>query len=125
MAPHDRFLNSRARIEPYAPLGRVFSVVRETWRLQDDPKRVGPKIELLAAQRSASDAAEFAREAAVAQPQHGFHKASGAWWGSDGEDFHRFRITTRRPAALTTVLLPLLVGVVASVFLSRRSRGSD
>jgi hypothetical protein len=84
MASHDRFLNSRSRIEPYAPLGRVFRVVKETWRLKDDPKTVRPKVEVLAAERSASDAADFARAAAGEQPQQGFHKASGAWWSSDG-----------------------------------------
>ena len=125
MAPHDRFLNSRSRIQPYAPLGRVFSVVKETWRLKDDPKKVRPKVELLTAHRSASDAADFAREAAEDQPQHGFHKASGAWWGSDGQDFHRFAITTRRPAGWVAVVLPLALGVAATLVFSRRSGSHD
>ena len=125
MAPHDRFLNSRSRIEPYAPLGRVFSVVKETWRLKDDPKKVRPRVELLTAHRSASDAADFAREAAEGQPQHGFHKASGAWWGSDGQNFHRFAITTRRTAGLAAVVLPLALAVAATLFLSRRSGSHD
>jgi hypothetical protein len=122
MASRDRFLNSRSRIEPYAALGRVFSVVRETWQLKDDPKKTPPKTELLTAQRSASDAADVARDAAAALPQHGFHKPSGAWWGSDGQDFHRFLITSRGDRGLATMVLPIALGIAATIMMrgSRR-----
>lgn len=125
MASHDQFLNSRSRIEPYAPLGRVFSVIKETWRLQDDPKTVKPAVQLLTAQRSASDAADFARDVASDLAQHGFHKASGAWWGSDGQEFHRFVITARRPAGWGLAVLPMALGFAAMIIFSRRPRRAD
>jgi hypothetical protein len=94
--PVDRFLR-HAAIEPDGPtLGRIFNVTQETWALSDDPRKVAPKRELVASRRTAADAADFAREAAEALPEHGFHKPSGAWWGSDGDRFHRFVVHVGR-----------------------------
>jgi hypothetical protein len=115
MAPHDRFLNSRSRIEPYAPLGRVFSVVRETWRLDCDPRSTPPRTELLVSQRSASDAADLARQAASGLPERGFHKPSGAWWGSDGESFHRFVVSGPRRRRPALIALALGAGAIATL----------
>jgi hypothetical protein len=103
----DRFLASRTRTRAGAPLGRVFSVVRQTWLTSDDPKRTKPKEIALATHRTASDAADLARDAAVAFPIHGFHKPSGAWWASEGGRFHRFLVAPDRPRRAA----PVLVGV--------------
>ena len=122
MAPHDRFLNSRSRIEPYAPLGRIFNVVRETWRLDSDPRVTAPKTELLVAKRSASDAADLARQAADGFPQYGFHKPSGAWWGSDGEFVHRFVISGPRTRRTLPIVIALAAGGLATLVLRQVTR---
>jgi hypothetical protein len=127
MAPHDRFLNSRSKIESYGPLGRVFNVIRETWRLESDPRKTRPKLDVLTTRRSAADAADLARQAASGLDKHGFHKPSGAWWGSDGEHFHRFVVGVDRPGR---TLLPLALGLlagglVAAAGVMRRRRGRD
>ena len=104
---HERFLSLRSRTRAGAPLGRVFSVVRQTWELTDDPRKVRPKEQPLATGRTASDAANLARDAASAFQSHGFHKPSGAWWATEETLFHRFLVATdRRPRAA-----PLLVGI--------------
>ncbi|MGH6911216.1 MAG: hypothetical protein ACREE0_15325 [Phenylobacterium sp.] len=108
---HDRFLSTRTRTRSGARLGRVFGVVRQTWRVADDPRRTNPKEIALASRRSASDAADLARNAAAAFGSHGFHKASGAWWASEGEVFHRFLVAPDRPKRGPPVLLGL--GVLA------------
>lgn len=38
----------------------------------------------------------MAREAAAGFPRHGFDKASGAWWGVEGELFHRITVAPKR-----------------------------
>ena len=108
---HDRFLSSRTRTRSGAPLGRVFSVVRQTWRVADDPRRTKPKETALATRRTASEAADLARDAAAAFASHGFHKPSGAWWASEGEDFHRFLVAPDRAKRGPPVLLGL--GILA------------
>jgi hypothetical protein len=113
MAKHDRFLKSRSHLHG-APLGRVFGVVQETWKTSDDPKAVKPVQVELASRRTASDAADLAREAALAYDQHGFHKASGAWWGSDGEYFHRFLVAAGRKRH-ANLLLGLGVAALGAV----------
>jgi hypothetical protein len=114
MSKHDRFLKSRTHLHG-APLGRVFGVVQETWRVDDDPRKVKPDQTELASRRTASDAADLAREAALAYEQHGFHKASGAWWGSDGEHFHRFLVAAakKRHGGLILGLGVAALGAVA------------
>ena len=104
---HERFLSLRSRTRAGAPLGRVFSVIRQTWEITDDPRKTPPKEAPLATGRTASDAADLARDAASAFQSHGFHKPSGAWWATEEKLFHRFLVATgrRRRAA------PLLVGI--------------
>jgi hypothetical protein len=86
----DRFLRHAELHREGPTLGRVFAVTRETWALSDDPRQVPPKSELLITWRTAADAADLARAAAEEFPEHGFHKPSASWWGSDGTHFHRF-----------------------------------
>jgi hypothetical protein len=104
---HDRFLSSRSRTRSGAALGRVFSVVRQTWAISDDPKKIKPKDVALATSRTASDAADLARDAAAAFRSHGFHKPSGAWWASDGKQFHRFVVAADRRGRTVPVILGL------------------
>lgn len=108
---HDRFLSSRSRTRSGAALGRVFSVVRQSWAISDDPKKTKPRDVALATSRTASDAADLARDAAAAFHSHGFHKPSGAWWGSDGKQFHRFVVASDRRGRGVPVILGL--GVAA------------
>jgi hypothetical protein len=86
--PLHRFLRHSTGILEKGALGRIFNVTRETWRLDDDPKAVRPRREFLETRRTASDAADIAREAAVAYSRHGFHKPSGSWWAADEALFH-------------------------------------
>jgi hypothetical protein len=123
----DRFLR-HATIEPDGPtLGRIFDVTRETWALSDDPKSVKPRRELLASRRTAADAADFAREAAETFPEHGFHKPSGAWWGSEGVHFHRFVVHVGKRRTGAVLAAAGLVGVagLAVVGLLRARRRPD
>ena len=124
---HDRFLSSRTRTRSGAPLGRIFSVVRQTWRTADDPKRTKPKEAALATHRTASDAADLARDAATAFRTHGFHKPSGAWWASEGEHVHRFLVAPDRPGRAGPVLVGVGVAALALTALGAalRSRRTD
>jgi hypothetical protein len=117
---HSRFLSSRTRTRSGAPLGRVFSVVRQTWSITDDPRRTKPSESALATHRTAADAADLARDAATAFRSHGFHKPSGAWWAAEGADFHRFLVAPDRrrraaPVILGLGALALAVTAVAAV----------
>ena len=82
--PHDRFLSRRSRTQAGAALGRDFNVIEQIWRLSDDPKVVPPREVAVTTRRTASEAADVARNAAQALASNGFHKPSGAWWGADG-----------------------------------------
>jgi hypothetical protein len=93
-------------------LGRIFSVTRQTWQITDDPRKTEPEELALATQRTASDAADLAREAAAAFREHGFHKPSGAWWAADGTLFHRFLVGRDRPRT-TRILLGLGITALA------------
>jgi hypothetical protein len=123
-ASFDRFLNARHRQSRRASLGRAFTVTRQSWRLSDDPRATAPEVEVLATRRSASEAADLAREAAWSFKRYGFHKPSGAWWGADGETFHRF-IVRPNSRARTGALLALAVAGVAAVAISQRKPGSQ
>ena len=114
MSQHDRFLRSRPRLPDGAALGRVFSVIQETWQTSADPKKTPPQQLQLVSRRSASDAADLAREAAMAYEQHGFHKQSGAWWGSDGVEFHRFVVAARRNRHGSGLLLGMGLAAIAA-----------
>jgi hypothetical protein len=85
-----RFLRHRPSIPHSAPLGRVHGVVRQSWNLAADPARTAPEHRVIASRRSASDAADIARAQALALPQSGYPKPSRAWWGVEGDRFHRF-----------------------------------
>lgn len=116
----DRFLRHRTAISKSAALGRVLSVTRETWRLTDDPRAVHPETEVVASRRTASDAADIARDAASTYGRHGFHKASGSWWGADESQFHRFVVHDgRKGAATAIVVVSGLAGLVALALLRR------
>jgi len=121
-APFDRFLRHSRVIPARESLGRVFSVTRQTWLLTDDPRETRPQTTVLATRRSASEAADLAREAALALPRNGFHKPSGAWWGADGERFHRFVIRGGGKAQAAMVLGVGLAGLAALAFARRKKR---
>jgi hypothetical protein len=119
--PFDRFLRHSRVIPARESLGRVFSVTRQSWRLTDDPRETRPETEVLATRRTASEAADLAREAALAFGRNGFHKPSGAWWGADGERFHRFVIRAGRRGTQAAVALGVgVAGLTALAFLRRR-----
>jgi len=113
MILHDRFLNYRSQTRAGARLGRVFSVIEQTWALSADPKTVKPDEVALATQRTAAEAADLARDAAKQFRAHGFHKPSGAWWGSDDGRFHRFLVAPDRRAGAGQVALGLGLAVLA------------
>lgn len=121
-ASFDRYLNARHRQSRKTSLGRAFTVTRQSWRLADDPRETPPEVEVMATKRSASEAADLAREAAWSFKRYGFHKPSGAWWGADGEMFHRFMVgPTAR--ATTGALLAVAVAGLAAVAISQRKSG--
>jgi hypothetical protein len=119
----DRFLNAHHRLSRKASLGRAFTVTRQSWRLTDDPGVTPPEVEVLATRRSASEAADLAREAAWSFKRYGFHKPSGAWWGADGEMFHRFMVGSSSRAT-AGALAAVAVAGVAALAMSRRKPGS-
>ena len=118
-ASFDRFLNARPRLSRKASLGRAFTVTRQSWKLTDDPRTTPPEVEVLATRRTAAEAADLAREAAWGFKRYGFHKPSGAWWGADADNFHRFMV---RPSSRATAgaLAAVALAGVAAVALSRR-----
>ncbi|HEY0647960.1 hypothetical protein [Phenylobacterium sp.] len=106
-------------------LGRVFSVRRESWRLKDDPQAVSPQVEVLASRRTASDAADIARDAALAFRRHGFDKATRAWWGADRTSFHRFRVEGPKPRpALAIAVVSAVAGLAVLTVLGARRKSS-
>lgn len=120
------FLRVRVPVDRGPSLGRSFSLLQETWSLRDDPKAIGPKRELLATRKTAQEAADAARAAAAEYPEHGFHKPSGAWWGSDGVVFHRFVVTARPPPRAATLLAASLIGGLAfAVWRNRSAHARD
>jgi hypothetical protein len=127
--PFEHFLRHKPVIHARGAYGRTFRVVMESWRLTDDPKKVKPRREVLVSGRTAADAADLARMAASTHPEHGFHKASGAWWASDGQDFHRFRIHGGGKPTVTGVVVASgiagLAGVAAYLHLRGRKAASE
>ena len=118
---HAKFLSYRPYIDEAPSLGRVFCVTRETWRLTDDPKKTKPVRETLTNGHSASEAADFARDAAAAYGKSGFHKPSGAWWGSDEGFFHRFSVHPRKRQALPVVATVAVFGLAAALIMRPRN----
>lgn len=125
-ASFDRYLNARHRQSRKTSLGRAFTVTRQSWRLTDDPREIPPEVEVMATKRSASEAADLAREAAWGFKRYGFHKPSGAWWGADGEMFHRFMIGPSSRATTGAALLAVAVALagVAAVAISQHQSSS-
>lgn len=120
---HDRFLSSRTRTRAGAHLGRVFSVIRQTWRITDDPRKTKPEELALATSRTAADAADLARDAAAAYATYGFHKPSGAWWAADDGLFHRFQVAPDRrgrPILVGLGITALGLAAIGAVLRSRR-----
>jgi hypothetical protein len=122
-ASFDRFLNARHRQSRKTSLGRAFTVTRQSWRLSDDPRDTAPEMEVMATKRTASEAADLAREAAWGFKRYGFHKPSGAWWGADGEMFHRFMVGPNARATTGALLAVALAGVAALAISQRKSAG--
>jgi hypothetical protein len=121
--PLDRFLRHNTGLSRKAALGRVFQVTRETWALSSDPRKVRPQVEAVATRKTASEAADFAREAAEAYPRHGFHKPSRAWWAAEEAWFHRFVVHVARKrggASLALLVASGLVGLIAFAGARRR-----
>ena len=120
-ASFDRFLNARRQVSRKASLGRAFTVTRQSWRLTDDPRTTPPDVEVLATRRTASEAADLAREAAWGFKRYGFHKPSGAWWGADAETFHRFVVRPSSRATAGALAAVALAGVAALALSTRKS----
>jgi len=118
----ERFLRRRPTISTHAPLGRVFNVLRETWRLDDDPKRTTPDSGFIATGRSASEAADLAREWTGRFARHGFDKASGAWWAVEGPHIHRITVAPRRRRSVG-LALGLGAAGLAAVLVARGASG--
>jgi hypothetical protein len=124
-ASFDPFLNARRQISSKASLGRAFSVVRQSWRLTDDPSVKAPKVEVLATRRTASEAADLARETAWSYRRYGFHKPSGAWWGADADTFHRFLVQRGALRLKSRALAAVALAGLAAFALSRRRSASS
>lgn len=126
MARRNPFLRSRLPRNSVADLGRVFKVVQETWMAGDNPRNAKPERTELVSRRTASDAADLARAAAQAYAERGFDKRTGAWWGSDGERFHRFVVASggRRGGfpVLSLGVAALAVGLTAALMRSKPDR---
>jgi hypothetical protein len=119
-ASFDRFLNARHRQSRKASLGRAFTVMRQSWKLADDPRVTPPEVEVLATRRTASEAADLARAAAWDFKRYGFHKPSGAWWGADAETFHRFVVRPGSGVAKAGALAVVTLAGFAAVAIARR-----
>jgi len=122
-ASFDRFLNARHRQSRKTSLGRAFTVTRQSWRLSDDPRETPPDVEVMATKRSASEAADLARQAAWGFKRYGFHKPSGAWWAADGEMFYRFMVGPNARATGGAILAVALAGLAAVAISQRKSGG--
>ena len=83
----------------------------------------------MATRRTASEAADLAREAAWGFKRYGFHKPSGAWWGADADTFHRFLVRPSSRATAGGALAAVALAGVAALALSRgkprRGGGGD
>lgn len=121
-SPFDRFLRHSTVISRKAALGRDFAVTEETWALSDDPAVVKPRRRLLANRKTASEAADFARDAAKAYRQNGYHKPSRAWWAADEGEFHRYVVHPDRRRGAALLVASGLAGVAIGL-LSRPRRG--
>ena len=121
----DRFLRHKTPTAKRASLGRVFGVTQETWALSDDPKKIAPYAAAVATRRTAADAADIAREAASAFRRHGFHKPTGAWWGADETQFHRFLVHAPRARPALALLAVSGLATLAAVALMPRRRPRD
>ncbi|RAK60827.1 hypothetical protein DJ021_13915 [Phenylobacterium hankyongense] len=97
-------------------------MIRQTWLLSDDPRTDQPEIEVLATRRTASEAADVAREAALAFRRHGFHKPSGCWWGADEARFHRFSVRGQSPRATASGIAVALAALATVAIIVRRPR---
>lgn len=108
---------------PGPTLGRVFNVTQESWKLTDDPAKARPRRLVLTTNHTASEAADFARFTAESFEEHGFHKPSGAWWASDGTDFHRFAVHAGRRGPSAAVLITTgVAGLALAAFHLTRNR---
>ncbi|MDB5427152.1 MAG: hypothetical protein JWR43_1127 [Phenylobacterium sp.] len=120
----ERFIGRKDDIPRTAALGRVFNVTRQTWRLSDDPAKVRPAREPLTTGKTASEAADFARDVAGAFPRHGFHRRSGSWWAVEGEWFHRFAVHTTPKRKAAILLIATGLAGLAAVAVARRRGGA-
>lgn len=96
-------------------LGRNHCVLRQTWPAAADPQTALPSESLLASDRTASDAADLAREVAGLFPQHGYEKVTRCWWAKDAENYHRFYVSEQKKKASPIMLM---VGVSAALGLA-------
>jgi len=115
----DKFLRHRPKLSNQTPLGRVYGVTRQSWKLDADPSKVAPETLVVASGRAAAEAADIARQEATDLPRHGFHKPSGAWWGVKDGRFHRFVVAPRRRGM--AIVLAGLAGF-AALALARQGR---
>lgn len=92
----------------------------------DNPRNAKPERTELVSRRTASDAADLARAAAQAYAERGFDKRTGAWWGSDGERFHRFVVASGRRRGgfpvLSLGVAALAVGLTAALMRPKPDR---
>lgn len=90
-------------------------MLRQTWPASADPQTAKPSESLLASDRTASDAADLAREVASLFPEHGFEKVTRCWWAKDQESYHRFYVSAQKKKAGPIMLM---VGVSAALSLA-------
>jgi hypothetical protein len=93
-------------------LGRNHCVLRQTWLASADPTTAQPAESLLASDRTASDAADLARQVAALFPQHGYEKVTRCWWAKDAENYHRFYVAEQKPRQSAMMLM---LGVSAAL----------
>jgi hypothetical protein len=102
------------------PLGRIYGVLQQSWKLSDDPRRTPAGVQWVLTESTAAEAADLARHLAHQFPSHGFHKPSGSWWGADDGRFHRFRVRIKRPRTPAGALL--VAAILGSGYLAWRHR---
>jgi hypothetical protein len=103
-------------------LGRNRQVIRQTWRLDEDPATARPIEAILASGWTAADAADLAREVAEFFAEHGYDKSGGCWWARDDQQYHRFMVRARKPSRLPTIALTLGISAAFALLATRRPK---
>jgi hypothetical protein len=123
-ATPERITGKRRRSRQPQPwrLGRNRQVIRQTWRVCEDPATARPIENILASGWTAADAADLAREVAEFFADHGYDKTAGCWWARDDQQFHRFVVTARKPSRLPALALTLGISAAFALIATRRPK---